>query len=194
MIGNLLTYLLTAATLENVVLSTGFGSSLLLRVVRRQRDFLLFGLLLCGFSVLTTLLMFPLDIWLGKTWTVKLLRPLIIIGVTSLLYIIAVFVVRRFFSRHYARLVRLLPLAAFNNLVVVIALIINHQFALTLLEALSYSLGACLGFMLLTWLVAEAMDRMDHSDVPKAFRGMPTTFLYLGILAMALLGTSSSYS
>lgn len=38
------------------------------------------------------------------------------------------------------------------------------------------------------------MERMDNPDMPQSFRGMPATLVYLGILALALLGFTSSFS
>ena len=41
-------------------------------------------------------------------------------------------------------------------------------------------------------LTAEGMERLDNPDMPQAFRGLPATLLYLGILAMALLGFTNA--
>ena len=68
-------YLLTAAFVQNLVLSAGFGSSTLLRITRRPRDILLFSGMLCGFSLLTVLIAYPLDLLIGTSWDAKLIRP-----------------------------------------------------------------------------------------------------------------------
>ncbi|MDD4413980.1 MAG: electron transport complex subunit RsxA, partial [Oscillospiraceae bacterium] len=80
------------------------------------------------------------------------------------------------------------------NLVFGIALSANHKFAITLLGALGLSLGACAGFMIISWLVAEGMERLDNPDIPKAFRGLPSILIYLGILSLALMGFEGSVS
>ena len=36
------------------------------------------------------------------------------------------------------------------------------------------------------------MERLDNPDVPKAFRGLPAILIYLGIIALALMGFSDS--
>lgn len=111
-----------------------------------------------------------------------------------MLYAITAFWLYKALPSLYRRVSRLLPLAAFNNLVIGMALIINHQFALGLAGAIGLSLGASLGFVLLSWLTAEGIERTDNPDMPQAFRGLPSTLLYLGILALALLGFTSSFS
>ena len=32
------------------------------------------------------------------------------------------------------------------------------------------------------------MERLDNPDMPQSFRGLPATLVYLGLLALALLG------
>jgi len=98
------------------------------------------------------------------------------------------------FPSLYRRIKRLIPVAAFNNLVIGIAIIINHQFAVSFLGAVGLSLGTCAGFLLLSWLSTEGIERLDNPDVPKAFRGLPSILIYLGILSLALMGFSGSVS
>lgn len=186
-------FFLAAAVLQNVVLMTGFGSSVLIRITRKRTNIIPFFLLLCLFATLTMLIFYPVDMLIGTDVLSKWVRPLLIMLITSLLYIITVLILQRQ-KRLYSRIGRLLPATAFNNLVIGIALIANHQFALTLLGALGLSLGACVGFFILSWLTAEGMERLDNPDVPGAFRGLPSILIYLGILAMSLMGFSGSIS
>lgn len=109
------------------------------------------------------------------------------IAIAAVLYILTVVVLRRFLPAVFQRLSRLLALAAFNNVVIGIALISNHRFS-SLPSAIGLSLGACLGFLVLAWLTAEGMERLDNPDMPQSFRGLPATLVYLGLLALALLG------
>ena len=79
------------------------------------------------------------------------------------------------------------------NLVVGIALIANVQFTANLGATIGLSVGACLAFALLTWLTAEGIERLDNPDMPEAFRGMPANLVYLGLVALALLGFTSDF-
>ena len=75
-----------------------------------------------------------------------------------------------------------------------VALIVNHLFSVSLAGAVGLSLGSCLGFLVLSLLTAEARDRMDNPDVPQAFRGLPIALVYLGLMALALLGFKTGVS
>ncbi len=192
-IRELFSFFITIALLQNIVLTTGFGSSGMLRVVRKPRTVWLFSAMLTVFSVLTVIIAYPLDKLCGTAIT-NLWRPLMLFGITALLYILAVIILSRFFSDFYSRVRSSLPLAAFNSLVSGIALVSNVQFSSTLGGTIGLAVGACLGFALVTFIVDEGIERLDNPAMPDAFRGMPSTLLYIGILALALMGFTSDFS
>ena len=192
-LSDLFSFFVTIALLQNVVLTTGFGSSIMLHVVRKPKTIWLFTAMLTGFSVLTALIAYPLDRVCGTAIT-NFWRPLMIVGITVVQYIVAHLVLRRWFPTLYRRIGHSLHLAAFNNLVIGIALITNVQFTANLGATIGLSVGACLAFGLLTWITAEGIERLDNPDIPKAFRGMPATLVYIGLVALALMGLSSNFS
>lgn len=183
-----LLWLLGMAVMQNAILTTGFGASMLLRITRRPRDILLFSGLLTGFSLLTVLIVYPLDLLLGNTALAKMIRPVLMVAIAALLYLLAVLLLKKLLPAVYPRIQRMLSLAAFNNLTIGLALVANHKVTLTLPGTIGLTLGACLGFLLLSWLTAEARERMDNPGVPSSFRGLPGVLLFLGLVALALLG------
>ena len=186
----LLSFFVTVALLQNVVLTTGFGSSVMLHMVRKPKNIWLFSGIMTAFSVLTVIIAYPLDKRFGTAMT-NLWRPLMMVGITVVLYILATLLLRRLTPRLFHRIERLLPMAAFNNLVTGIALISNAHFAAGLAGNVGLAVGSGLSFGILTWLTAEGIERMDNPDMPEAFRGMPSTLVYVGLLALALMGFSS---
>lgn len=188
----LLSFFVTIALLQNIVLTTGFGSSIMMYIVRKPKNIWLFSGLLTGFSVLTALIAYPLDKLCGTAIT-NYWRPAMICGITVVLYVLVTLILRRVAPDTYARVGNMLPLAAFNNLVVGIALIANVQFIANLGATIGLSVGACLAFALLTWLTTEGIERLDNPDMPEAFRGMPADLVYLGLVALALLGFTSDF-
>jgi Na+-translocating ferredoxin:NAD+ oxidoreductase RnfA subunit len=81
-----------------------------------------------------------------------------------------------------------MSLAVFNNIILGVALISNQRFAVTLPELIGFSLGSSLGFAFMLQLYLHARPRLCGADVPAAFRGLPVSLLYLGILSLALTG------
>ena len=189
-----LLYLLITATLQNVVLTIGIGTSAMLKIVRRPQLFLRFSVLLLFFSVVTAALFFPLDIALPTTWLMLMVRPAIIVVLAVILYCATTLFLSRFFKPTYQKVRSLLPLAALNNVAVGVTLLINHQASLDFFPALGIAAGAAIGFLLLCAITAEGISRIDNPDTPAAFRGLPATFVYLGLLSLALMAFAPSFN
>jgi Na+-transporting NADH:ubiquinone oxidoreductase subunit E/electron transport complex protein RnfA len=45
-----------------------------------------------------------------------------------------------------------------------------------------------LGYILAVMLVTEAQHRLRSRTIPRAFRGLPITLIYIGVLALAIYG------
>lgn len=191
---NTLLYFLAAAFTQNLVLTTGIGSALTLRMTRRTKNHGIFALCLLAFSVLTISCFYPIDHTLGTGEWAKLIRPLILVAISAVWYLVSLAFFKRLFPRFYEEIRTMLPLAAINTVVTGIGLIANHQFHCSFLMCIGLAAGACIGFILVFLLLGEGIDRMQHEEMPKAFAGLPAQFLYLGILALALCGFSANIS
>ena len=86
-----------------------------------------------------------------------------------------------------AQLLRIVPLAALNSGVLGTVLVARTQ-SFTLGESLGFGLGSGLGYVLAVLLVTEARHRLRSKAIPKAFRGLPITLVYIGVLALAIYG------
>lgn len=49
-------------------------------------------------------------------------------------------------------------------------------------------IGSGLGYVLAVLLVTEARHRLRSKAIPEAFRGLPITLVYIGVLALAIYG------
>ncbi len=183
-----------AAIAQNLVLTTGLGSALIVRLSRRNENRAVFALCLLLFSVLTALCFHLISPLLENGDAARFLSPLVIVALSAAWYLIAVGVLRKTLPRLYDDLRSVLPFAAINTIVTGVTLIAPHQFGESLTIDLALAAGAAIGFFLVSLLVAEGVDRMQHIAIPKAFAGLPALFLYLGILALALCGFSSDIS
>ncbi len=190
---DLLSFFVTVALLQNVILTTGFGSSVMLHMVRKPKNIWLFSGLLAVFSTLTVMIAYPLDRLFGTEMT-NLWRPFMMIGITVALYVIATLLLQWLAPNFYTRVSRMLHMAAFNNLVTGIALICNAHFAVGLGGNIGLAIGSSLSFGIVTWLTAEGIERMDNPDMPEAFRGMPSTLVYVGLLGLSLMGFVNTFT
>ena len=187
--GTLLAFLITA-TMQNLVLTAGFDASLMLKITRQPRQIVRFNVLLMIFSVATTCLFYPIDLLLPNGWITRMLRPLIIVLIACVLYIVATLLLNRLPDLQ-RRVRHLLPITAFNNVVIGVALLINLQVSVSFFQAIAIAMGASIGFWLLCAITAEVVERLDNPDIPSSFRGLPGILLFLGLFALALMGFSS---
>ena len=185
---DMLLFFLLVATTQNLILTTGLGASSMIKLVRRPKQLFRFGSLLLVFSVLPTAWFFPIDRFLlPDTWFARMIRPFILLVLTGLLYLGCTAYLSRS-KEQYRPLRSVLPLAAFNNVVIGVSLLINYQVSVSFFPAIGIAAGGAVGFVLLSALTAEAVERLDNPDIPRAFRGLPATLVYLGLLALALMG------
>lgn len=184
----MITWLLATALFQNVLLTTGFGTSMLLRVLNRRSDVWKFGGILSFFLIATVMIDYPVDRWLGLSTEAKMLRPLVMVLIAAVLYCVVTFAIAMISVPFYKKIKPYIEPAAFNNLTIGLAMIANHRVSLSFLGTLGLAVGTCIGFMLLGWLTLEGRARMNQAAIPSAWRGVPVTFLFLGIVALAFLG------
>ena len=80
-----------------------------------------------------------------------------------------------------------LPLITTNCAVLGVT-ILNVEDQLTFLQAVINALGGGLGFALALVIFAGVRERVDAADVPKAFKGIPSTLVAASIVSMSFLG------
>ncbi len=183
-----------SAFTQNLVLTTGIGSALTVRVTRRPENRVVFALCLLLFSILTTLSFHPIDPLLPGNTNAEFVRPLVIVALSAVWYLLISLLFKWVLPRVYEGVRAMLPFAAINTVVTGITLIAPHQFGGSLLLDVALAAGGAVGFFLVYLLFYEGIDRMQHSEMPHAFAGLPAQFLYLGILALALCGFGGDIS
>ena len=88
---------------------------------------------------------------------------------------------------HRSALLRIVPLAALNSCVLGTVLVERTQ-SFTLGQSWGFGFGSGLGYVLAVLLVTEARHRLRSKAIPEAFRGLPITLVYIGVLALAIYG------
>ena len=183
-------YALLAIFAQNAVFTRALGVSRMVQLVGDDRtSSALFGMMLC----ITQVLVAPAAFFAGRWFIAPLdnraqLRPLVYIAsiaVVCLAEHLVLWLLRSLPRR--SQLLRIVPLAALNSGVLGTVLVERTQ-TFTLGQSLGFGLGSGLGYMLAVLLVTEARHRLRSKAIPKAFRGLPITLVYIGVLALAIYG------
>jgi len=89
----------------------------------------------------------------------------------------------------YSALGIYLPLITTNCAVLGVA-ILNIQKSYSFLESIINSVGTALGFTIAIVVLAGLREKMEHNDIPEAFKGMPIVLITSGLMAIAFFGFS----
>lgn len=184
----LLFYALLAVTAENVFFAGGIGFSRVLRAARKDKPgLLIYSALLSGFTLVCSLLTEPLNKLLLQNEDLSFIRPAVFAVVVGSVYILVVFICKTWFYKFYQKMDQTFPSAAINSVVLALPFLQN-TLKMNIVKTIGFSLGTGVAFFLAVLIFTQAMVKFQVSDMPKSFRGLPTIFLYIGILSMAFIG------
>ena len=181
-------YAMLAVFAQNAIFTRALGVSRLVQLVGDERtNSLLFGLLQC----VTQLLLAPLAWYVGGLAAGAGLgpatRPLVYMGCIALVSVAEMALLYLIQWPWRRQLLRILPLAALNSCVLG-TLLLGRTQNFTLTQSVGFGLGSGVGYLLAVLLVTEAQNRLRSKAIPAAFRGMPITLIYIGVLALAIYG------
>ena len=148
----------------------------------------LFGMQLCITQVLVTPFAWYAGSRIAPLANRAQLRPLVYIASIAVVCVLehAVLWLAKGLP-HRSALLRIVPLAGLNSCVLGTVLVERTQ-SFTLGQSLGFGLGSGLGYVLAVLLVTEARHRLRSKAIPEAFRGLPITLVYIGVLALAIYG------
>ena len=181
-------YALLAIFAQNAVFTRALGVSRMVQLVGDDRtSSALFGMMLCITQVLVAPVAFVAGRFIAPLDNRAQLRPLVYIAsiaVVCLAEHLVLWLLRSLPRR--AQLLRIVPLAALNSGVLGTVLVERTQ-SFTLGQSLGFGLGSGLGYVLAVLLVTEARHRLRSKAIPKAFRGLPITLVYIASIAVVCL-------
>ena len=184
---NLFIILLTALFVNNIVLTKFLGICPFIGVSRRTGPAL--GM---SFAVLFVMTIGSVVSWLMYTF---LLEPL---GLEYLMILIFIFIIaslvqftelfiKAYSDKLYKSLGIYLPLITTNCAILGVAFL-NIMEEFNFIEALVYSVGSGIGFMLALLLMSAIRERLELGNVPEPFKGVPVAFVIAAMMSLVFLG------
>ncbi len=187
----LLTILISSILVNNIVLTRFLGICPFIGVSRQLEPALGMG----GAVV------FVMTLSSAITWLIqeKILLPLKIEYLQTIFFILVIAALVQFIEmlikKHSPALEKMLgvylPLITTNCAVLGIAVLnVSAPNNYNLIESLTNSLGAGLGFALALIVMAGIRERLESADVPVMFKGVPIAFITASLMSIAFLGFS----
>lgn len=132
-------------------------------------------------SLIYTAILVPLDMDYMKT--------IVFILVIAALVQLVEMILKKTSPGLYSALGVYLPLITTNCAVLGIALT-NVQNGYNLAQGVVNGFATAVGFAISIVILAGLRERLEHSDIPKAFQGMPIVLVTAGLMAIAFFGFS----
>lgn len=188
LVGVFFSYAVLANFAQNAIFTRGLGVSRLVQLVGDKRtSSWWFALMLCITQVLVAPLAFYAGRLLAPLPNRAQLRPVVYLACIAVVCLFELVVLKLAKGPRSGQLIRILPIAAMNSGVLGTVLVERTQ-SFTLEQSIGFGLGSGLGYLLAVMLVTEAQNRLRSRAIPEAFRGLPITLIYIGVLALAIYG------
>lgn len=188
LVGVFFSYAVLAIFAQNAIFTRGLGVSRFVQLVGDKRtSSWWFALMLCITQVLVAPLAFYAGRLLAPLPNRAQLRPVVYLACIAVVCLFELVVLKLAKGPRSGQLIRILPIAAVNSGVLGTVLVERTQ-SFTLEQSIGFGLGSGLGYLLAVMLVTEAQNRLRSRAIPEAFRGLPITLIYIGVLALAIYG------
>ncbi len=184
---NLVLIFIGAAVINNFVLSYFLGICPFLGVSNRLDKALSMGLAVVFVMTITSIVTWLINQYILIPFHLEFLEYVsFIIVIASLVQLVEMFL-RKVSPMLYRALGIYLPLITTNCAIFGLALfIVLRRYGF--LEALTFGLGAGVGFTLALLIMAGIREELDLADVPVYFKGAPITLIVAGLLALSFMG------
>lgn len=180
--------LFSAILVENFVLNKFMGICPFIGVSKKMSSAIGMSAAVTFVMVMATALTFPIYKLL-EMFSLEYLKVVVFILVIALFVQLVEILIKRYAKPLYNALGVYLPLITTNCAVLGVT-ILNVDNEFTFMQSMFNSLGAGIGFALALVIFAGVRERVDSSDLPKAFKGVPATLIAASIVSLTFVGFS----
>lgn len=184
---SIFTILFTAALVNNFVLSQFMGICPFLGVSKKVETAAGMGgavLFVITIASLCTSLLYN---YLLVPFELEYLNTIVFILVIAALVQFVEMVLKKKMPALYKSLGVYLPLITTNCAVLGVALL-SVQNEYNVLESVINGIGASIGFLIAIVLMAGIREKLENSNIPEVFKGIPIVLITAGLMAIAFCG------
>ena len=187
MLKPLILILMGGVLINNYVLNQFLGICPFLGVSKKVNQASGMGMAVIFVMLFATAATWPIHNLVLVPLKLEYLQTIVFILVIATLVQFVEIVLKKFIPALHASLGIYLPLITTNCAVLGVT-INNITKGYDFLESMIAALGVGLGFLLAMLLFAGVRSKIDDSNAPKCFRGLPVTLIAASIVAMAFYG------
>ncbi len=182
---NVLMASLIAVFVQNSIFERALGINVLLYASRKREHLIGFFAAITYTTTISSAIIWNFDRLFAKNEYYSVFMPILYVAIVSVLYIITLVLIWRFFPKLFRNIRKYVHLSVFNCSVIGALFLCSIQGS-DIFTYIGYGFGTGIGFLLASYLLYIAADRLNSPLVPAAFRGFPIMLVYVGILSLAL--------
>ena len=177
---------LTSILTGNIVLTKFLGLCPFVGTSNNEKNAYMMGISVTGVVTISSIITYLLYYYvLVPTNTVYLKTLVFILVIASMVQIVEI-IIKSKSKRLYDSLGIYLPLITTNCAVLGIVLLnINNNY--NLLHTIIYSLGSSIGFTLVIYIFSTIRVRLESSNVPRSFKGIPIALITASIMSLLFM-------
>ena len=183
----LIIILMSAVLVDNYVLNKFLGICPFLGVSKKSDQAVGMGVSVIFVMLVATAATWPIQTYLLTPNGLGYLQTIVFILVIAALVQFVEIFLKKFIPALHRSLGVYLPLITTNCAVLGVT-INNITDEYNFIQSMVSSLGCGLGFLLAMWIFAGIRNRLEESDAPECFKGMPITLVAASIVSVAFMG------
>lgn len=187
MLKELILILMGGVLINNYVLNQFLGICPFLGVSKKVNQASGMGFAVIFVMLCATAATWPIHNYILIPLGLEYLQTIVFILVIATLVQFVEIILKRYIPALHASLGIYLPLITTNCAVLGVT-INNISNGYNFLESMISSLGVGIGFLLAMLLFAGVRSKLDDSNAPRCFKGLPVTLISASIVAMAFYG------
>ena len=180
---------ITAIFVNNIVLSQFLGICPFLGVSKKVDSAIGMGAAVAFVLTLATIVTYLIQKYVLEAFGLEYLQTIAFILVIAALVQMVEIILKKSAPALYQALGVFLPLITTNCAVLGVALLVIQK-DYNLLQGVVYSISNALGFGLALIIMAGIREQLELADIPEGMKGVPTSLITAGILALAFMGFS----
>ncbi len=184
-----LAVILTAMITDNFVLSKFMGICPFLGVSKKLKSAVGMGVAVIFVMICSTLATYPFYHYVLVPLGIDFLYNVGFILIIAIFVQLVEILLKKLSPELHKLLGVYLPLITTNCAVLGVC-IINVDNGLSFVDSILNSLGAGLGFTIALIVFSGIRGRIEHNDIPEAFRGIPSTLVAAAIMVIGFMGFS----
>ena len=185
--------IISSMLIDNVVLSRFYGICPFLGVSKKVSSSLGMGIAVVFVILLATVICWPLYNYVLAPAGIQFLDTVVyILVIASLVQLVGLFI-KKYSPTLYKTLGIYLPLIT-TNCAVLGVVQSNTDLESTFLASLANGIGTSVGFLLIIVVFSCIRTRLESSNTPKAFKGLPIALITAAIMAIAFMGLQGLFS